>query len=207
MTVATRAPAEPDEMAASRAARRRGCRCRRSSRARRPAAGRRRPPGCPACRSSLRQRVVAVERVHDHAVDVAGHAGTAPGRALRSASWGRNRTSFWRRAVRAALTPRRTWAKNGSPKTRVAGSGDDDADRVAAPRDEASGRRRSGRTRGARWRARPARFASELTRGLPLTTRDTVACETPAARATSSMVTPRSFPPCLIDIGRNRLLA
>src|SRR6185503_699131 len=41
------------------------------------------------------------------------------------------------------------------------------------------------------------RRTSGLTFGEPLTTRETVARETPASRATPSRVAPRPFPPCV----------
>src|SRR6266540_2373336 len=90
-------------------------------------------------------------------------------------------------SARAALTPRTIPAKNGSEKNRDSGSETTSAIESA---------RRVTRLRAARLGTYPSLATarstwartSALTRGEPLTTRDTVARETPASAATCSSV-------------------
>src|SRR3954453_19267660 len=102
-------------------------------------------------------------------------------------SSGMSRTSWRARVARAALTPRTSRGKNGSLKSRVVGS-------VITSAIESL--RRVTRLRAARLGTYPRRsmaFSTERRTsggpfGEPLTTRETVALETPATRATSSRV-------------------
>ena len=86
--------------------------------------------------------------------------------------------------------PRRSRGKNGSVNSAAARLGDDDADGVAAAGDEAPGGPVGDVARARRSAASTARRTSPLTRGEPLTTRETVARETPATLATCSRVAP-----------------
>ena len=161
-----------------------------------------RPPtttGTPRAAKLLGERVVAVERVHDHAVDVAGHQVRLE-LALLLVTLGQEQDELL-----AARGERGADAAQDLGEERVAedprgGLRDEHADRVAAAGDEGPGGDVGDESEALDRRARPGASSSEFTRGLPLTTRETVACETPAACATSSIVTPRLLPPCLLVI-------
>jgi len=137
-------------------------------------------------REGLWKRVVAVERHENDAVDVPLPYVTLDLRVLRS-SRAMRRRSWSSVCARAVETPRTMLGKNGSENTRVSDSETTRA--IVSVRRVTSVRAaRLGVYRSCSIASRTASRVAGHTLGDPFTTRDTVAVETVASRATSAIV-------------------